>query len=95
MPANARKDIVREGEIGTYHCWSRCVQRAFLCGYDPVTERDFDYRRGWIEDLLAYLARVFAIDVGNYTCSQIICTHFCARVQIWRRGGRPRKWRCA
>ena len=67
MPANARKDIVREGEIGTYHCWSRCVQRAFLCGYDPVTERDFDYRRSWIEDLLAYLARVFAIDVGNYS----------------------------
>jgi hypothetical protein len=67
MPANARKDIVREGEIGTYHCWSRCVQRAFLCGYDPVSERDFDYRRGWIEDLLAYLARVFAIDVGNYS----------------------------
>ena len=66
MPANARKDIVREGEIGTYHCWSRCVQRAFLCGYDPVTERDFDYRRGWIEDLLAYQARVFAIDVGNF-----------------------------
>ena len=66
MPANARKDIVREGEIGTYHCWSRCVQRAFLCGYDPVTERDFDYRRGWIEDLLAYLAGVFAIDVGNF-----------------------------
>ncbi len=66
MPANARKDIVREGEIGTYHCWSRCVQRAFLCGYDPVTERDFDYRRGWIESLLAYLAGVFALDVGNF-----------------------------
>ena len=67
MPANARKYIVREGEIGTYHCWSRCVQRAFLCGYDPVTQRDFDYRRGWIEDLLVYLASVFAIDVGNYS----------------------------
>ena len=66
MPANARKDIVREGEIGTYHCWSRCVQRAFLCGYDPVTERDFDYRRDWIESLLAYLAGVFALDVGNF-----------------------------
>ena len=66
MPANARKDIVREGEIGTYHCWSRCVQRAFLCGYDPVTEQDFDYRRDWIESLLAYLAGVFALDVGNF-----------------------------
>ena len=67
MPANARKDIVREGEIGTYHCWSRCVQRVFLCGFDAVTQRDFDYRRGWIEDLLAYLAGVFTIDVGNYS----------------------------
>jgi hypothetical protein len=66
MPGHARKDLVREGEIGTYHCWSRCVQRAFLCGYDPVTARDFDYRRGWIESLLAYLAGVFALDVGNY-----------------------------
>ena len=66
MPANARKDLVREGEIGTYHCWSRCVQRAFLCGCDPDTGQDFDYRRGWLEDLLAYQARVFAIDVGNF-----------------------------
>ena len=29
-------DIVRDRrEIGTYHYWSRCVQRAFLCSYDP------------------------------------------------------------
>ena len=42
------------------------MQRAFLCGYDPDTGRDFDYRRGWIEELLAYQARVFAIDVGNF-----------------------------
>ena len=66
MPGNARKDIVRAGEVATYHCWSRCVQRAFLCGEDPVTGRDFNYRRSWIEDLLAYQARVFAVDVGNY-----------------------------
>ena len=55
MPAHARKDIVREGEVATYHCWSRCVQKAFLCGYDPETGRDFHYRCGWIEDLLAYV----------------------------------------
>ncbi len=61
-----RKDLVREGEIATYHCWSRCVQRSCLCGFDPLTKRDFSYRRGWAENLLAYLAGVFAVDVGNY-----------------------------
>jgi hypothetical protein len=66
MPGYARKDLVREGEVATYHCWSRCVQRSFLCGYDPLTGRDFSYRRRWAEDLLAYQAGVFAVDVGNY-----------------------------
>ena len=66
MPDKARKDIVRQGEIGTYHCWSRCVQRAFLCGYDAVTGTDFNYRRAWMEGLLEYQAGVFAIDVGSY-----------------------------
>jgi hypothetical protein len=66
VPDKARKDIVRQGEIGTYHCWSRCVQRAFLCGYDAVTGIDFNYRRAWMESLLEYQAGVFAIDVGSY-----------------------------
>ena len=67
MPGYARRDIVREGEIGIYHTWSRCVQRAFLCGRDPVTGIDFDYRRDWIKSLLQYQASVFAVDVGNYS----------------------------
>jgi hypothetical protein len=67
MPGNARRNIVRLGEIGTYHCWSRCVQRAFLCGYDRATSTDYSYRRDWLEKLLAYLAGVFAVDVGNYS----------------------------
>ena len=67
MPGNARRKIVREGEIGIYHTWSRCVQKAFLCGHDPETDTDFDYRRVWIKSLLAYQASVFAVDVGNYS----------------------------
>ncbi len=68
MPGYARKEIVREREIGVYHTWSRCVQRAFLCGLDPEIDIDFDdYRRDWIKSLLEYQARVFAVDVGNYS----------------------------
>ena len=70
MAGYARSEVVREGEIGVYHAWSRCVQRAFLCGNDPLTGRNFDYRRDWIERLLEYQAGVFAVDVGNYAILQ-------------------------
>mgnify|MGYP006174170977 CR=1 FL=1 len=40
MPGHARKDIVRKGEIGTYHTWSRCVQQGYLCGKDLTTNID-------------------------------------------------------
>jgi hypothetical protein len=67
MPGCARREIVREGEIGVYHVWSRCVQRAFLCGRDPYTGEDYSYRREWIQRLFEYQAGVFAVDVGNYS----------------------------
>ena len=70
MAGCARREIVREGEIGVYHTWSRCVQRAFLCGQDPLTGHNYDYRRNWIERLLEYQAGVFAVDVGNYAILQ-------------------------
>ena len=67
MPGSARKDVVREGEIGLYHTWSRCVQRAFLCGYDPLSGNDYDHRRHWIEELIRYQTSIFCVEVGNYT----------------------------
>ena len=47
-----------------YHVISRCVRRAFLCGYDRVTERSFDHRKGWVVEKLAALAEIFAVHVN-------------------------------
>ncbi len=62
----ARNNYVIEGEEGVYHCISRCVRRAYLCGYDPLSGRDFSHRKKWILDRLKHLAGIFAIDVCAY-----------------------------
>jgi hypothetical protein len=63
MPAYARSHSVPPDEIGVYHCVARCVRRAFLCGVDPLTKHDYDYRKEWIRERLELLASVFAIDI--------------------------------
>ncbi len=61
-----RSKYVQEGQEGVYHCFSRCVRRAFLYGFDTLTGRDFSHRKVWLVDRLRHLAAVFAIDVCAY-----------------------------
>ncbi len=66
MPAYARREIVDRSQVGAYHCIARCVRRAFLCGEDPHTKRNFDHRKDWIRDRLEELAGAFAVDVLGF-----------------------------
>ena len=68
-----RSKYVQEGQEGVYHCFSRCVRRAFLCGFDPLTLQDFSHRKAWLVDRLRYLAAIFAIEVCAYAVME---THY-------------------
>ena len=39
MVAYARRKLLGDERQAVFHCWTRCVRRAFLCGRDPVTAR--------------------------------------------------------
>ena len=44
-----------------YHCISRCVRRAFLCGEGR------GHRKHWIENRLKEMVELFAIECGGFS----------------------------
>lgn len=65
MPKPRSRQISIEA-TSYYHCMSRCVRRAFLCGTDQFNGQSYEHRRDWIETKLLELGQVFAIDICAY-----------------------------
>ncbi|ALM90094.1 MULTISPECIES: transposase [Alteromonas] len=61
-----RKSLISLQDTPYYHCVSRCVRRAFLCGEDHYSGKSYEHRRQWVEDRLLTLANAFAINICAY-----------------------------
>ena len=93
-----RSQIVSLADTPYYHCVSRCVRRAFLCGDDSYTGQNFDHRKPWLVDRLTLLGEVFAIDIAAYA---VMSNHYHLvlhvdqdRSRSWGRDEVIRRWLC-
>jgi len=79
-----------------YHCVSRCVRRAFLCGYDNYSKTDYEHRRQWLEDKLHFVASAFSIKLCAYA---VMSNHYhvvlhirCDQAEKWSRREVVERW---
>ncbi len=61
----ARSQLVDSKVTCYYHCISRCVRRAFLCG------EGYEHRKDWIEARFEELSRYFAVSNSRMDWSEL------------------------
>lgn len=63
MARMSRAELFDPGRTVVVHVMNRVVRRCFLMGDDPVSGKNFDHRKSWIEGEIKRAAGAFAIDV--------------------------------
>ena len=74
-----RRQQICLSETHYYHCISRCVRRAYLCGTDALSGKNYQHRKGWLERQLLAQSQAFCIDVVNYS---IMSNHYHVIVKV-------------
>ena len=69
----SRAEVFDSSEVAICHVFARVVRRCFLLGNDPVTGKNYDHRKVWIEQQRQRLAANFGIDL---LCFSILSNHF-------------------
>ncbi|ESP93722.1 transposase [Pseudoalteromonas luteoviolacea] len=77
----ARKGLIDLSSTSYYHLIARCVRRAFLCGEDKYTGKNFDHRRMWLVERIKLLSSVFSIEIAAYA---IMSNHYHLVVKVNR-----------
>ncbi len=73
MTQLAREELFSPNEIACVHVMNRAVRRCFLMGDDPLSGKNFDHRKVWLEKKIELQAANFGIDVLGIA---ILSNHF-------------------
>jgi len=68
-----RSEIVDPTQVQLLHVFNRCVRRAFICGFDAVSKKDYSHRKDWLQARMEYLIGIFAFDLATFA---IMSNHF-------------------
>lgn len=69
----AREELFSPDEIACVHVMNRAVRRCMLMGRDPISGKNFDHRKRWLEKKLEQHAANFGIDLLGVA---IMSNHF-------------------
>ncbi|GAB5500516.1 MAG: hypothetical protein PsegKO_28270 [Pseudohongiellaceae bacterium] len=82
-----RSTLISPEDTPYYHCISRCVRRAFLCGQDRFTGQSFNHRKPWLVKRIRFLSNIFAINIAAYA---VMSNHY--HLVLYVDQARSRQW---